>query len=415
MVAKPENEPDVAISTTVERLYDTYPYPPETLIDEAPMGYNWRWHYPSAHAFSTGYAPLPRRPTDPRLRILDAGCGTGESTSYLVHMNPDADVVAIDLSNGALDVAKERLQRSVPDGLDRCSFQHKSIFDVADVPGEFDLINCVGVIHHTPDPTRALCELAAKLRPGGLIHIFVYGIHGRWEISLMQKALRLLQSKTPDAFESGVSLGRRVFAALPEDNRLRKREDDRWAQENKKDATFADMYLHPQEVDYDIPSLFRLIKDSGLDFVGFSNPRTWDLSRILSADDDLLKMAEALPDFERYRLIELLDPESITHFEFFLSKPPLARIGWSDDAALASANVAISVCVTGWPSTVLLDRDYSPVMLSESEHAFLSNVVEGSANGTVKVGAAMENIDISSDAVRQLVTKGVVLLSPFES
>lgn len=405
MVAKPENEPDAAISSTVERLYDTYPFPPESLLDEAPIGYNWRWHHPSAYAFCTGHIPPPQ--SSP-LRILDAGCGTGESTSYLLHLNPDAEVTAIDLSAGALKVADERLRRSVPDAMGRVQLVHKSIFDAAELDGEFDHINCVGVVHHTPDPLRAVRALADKLAPGGILHIFVYAAHGRWEISLMQRALKLLQNGKHE-FVDGVKLGRKVFTALPEGNRLKTRESQRWAQENTKDATFADMYLHPQEVDYDIPSLFELIDKSGLEFVGFSNPRTWDVKRVLGNDEELVRLAEGLSERELYRLVECLDPESITHFEFFLTKPPLKRYDWKDDAELAGAMATMSKCITGWPSKVVMDRDYFPIMLSDEEHAFLEVVT---AEGGGHVGSAVEESPLTFDGVRELVRKGVILLSP---
>lgn len=406
MVAKPENEPDAAISATVERLYDTYPFPPETLLDEAPIGYNWRWHYPSAYSFCTRRAPPSR---DEPLRILDAGCGTGESTSYLVHLNPGAQVTAIDLSAGALKVAQERLERSVGGEMERVQLVHKSIFDVAEIEGDFDHINCVGVIHHTPDPLKALKALAGKLRKGGILHVFVYAKHGRWEISLMQRALRYLM-KGEKEFERGVKLGRQVFEALPEGNRLKKREEERWAQENKKDATFADMYLHPQEVDYDIESLRELINESGLQFVGFSNPRTWDVERVLGKDEELIKMAKGLGDWERYGLVECLDPESVTHFEFFLSKGPLKTYDWKDDSVLEAASVQMSECVTGWPSRVLMDRDYFPIMIDEAEEAFLRYVNDADNSGSVMKGVAETAITL--DGVRQLEQKGVILLTP---
>lgn len=419
MVARPENEPDASISATVERLYDTYPFPPESLLDEPPLGYNWRWHYPSVHAFCTARVPRASGTGKP-LRILDAGCGTGESTTYLVHQNPDAHVVAVDLSAQALDVAKERLRRALPDHVSRCQFHHLSLFDLADLDGEFDLINCVGVIHHTPDPARALRALAAKLAPGGLCHIFVYGAHGRWEISLMQKALRLLQTSSVETgdgpssscFQDGVSLGRRVFAALPDDNRLKLREQQRWAQENKKDATFADMYLHPQEVDYDVDSLFQLIDGSGLDFVAFSNPAMWDAKRLLSKDEQLLRTAQQLPMRQRLRLLELLDPEAVTHFEFFLSKPPLERTDWSDDSVLANASASLSPCISGWPGTVVLDKDYMPVSFSPQEHAFLLAVDKTPRSASCTVGSAVKDAELSYDDVRRLADRGIVHLSP---
>ncbi|MCY7283740.1 MAG: class I SAM-dependent methyltransferase, partial [Cyanobacteria bacterium CAN_BIN43] len=99
-----------AISAAVAKLYDTYPFPPEPLLDEPPPGYNWRWNWNTAYSFCTG-----QKPDRQNIRILDAGCGSGVGTEYLVHLNPQAQVVGIDLSAGTLAVAKERCQRSGAD------------------------------------------------------------------------------------------------------------------------------------------------------------------------------------------------------------------------------------------------------------------------------------------------------------
>ena len=112
----------VDIISAVEGLYDTFPFPPDPLTDEAPPGYNWRWSWPVAYSFCTG-----QKPEKQDIRILDAGCGTGSSTDYLVHLNPEASVVGIDLSSGALGVAKERCSRS---GASRVEFHHLSIYDM---------------------------------------------------------------------------------------------------------------------------------------------------------------------------------------------------------------------------------------------------------------------------------------------
>jgi len=40
------------------------------------------------------------------------------------------------------------------------------------------------------------------------------------------------------------------------------------------------MYVHPQEIDYNIETLFKLIDTSGLEFLGFSNPAYWQKDRL---------------------------------------------------------------------------------------------------------------------------------------
>lgn len=394
-----------AISTAVAKLYDTYPFPPEPLLDHPPPGYNWRWYWSAAYNFCTG-----QKPPKQDIRILDAGCGTGVGTEYLVHLNPAAQVVGIDLSLGALEVAQERCRRS---GANRVEFHHLSIYDVEQIPGEFDLINCVGVLHHLPDPIRGIQSLAPKLAPGGLMHIFVYAELGRWEIQLMQKAITLLQGEQQGDYRDGVQVGRQLFKALPENNRLVRREQERWSLENQRDECFADMYVHPQEIDYNIETLFQLIDASGLDFVGFSNPSSWQLERLLGKNPELMKRAEGLSERALYRLIELLDPEAITHYEFFLARPPLPKANWSADESLLKAIPERNPCMDGWPSKCLFNYDYQLINLSETQFEFLQACDSHSAEQrTVK--EILADVQLGLEGVRGLMKQQLILLTPRE-
>jgi SAM-dependent methyltransferase len=386
------------VSAAVAKLYNTYPFPPDPLLDEPPPGYNWRWNWLAAHGFCTG-----QKPQKQDIHILDAGCGTGVGTEYLVHLNPQATVVGIDLSAGALAVAKERCQRS---GADRVEFHHLSLFDVEQLPGEFDLINCVGVLHHTPDPIRGIQGLAKKLAPGGLMHIFVYGELGRWEIQLMQKAIALLQGDNKGDYRDGVQVGRQIFASLPENNRLVKYEKQRWSLENQRDECFADMYVHPQEIDYNVETLFELIDASGLEFIGFSNPGFWELERLLSKAPELVERAQNLSDRQRYRLIELLDPE-VTHYEFFLGRPPLLRNDWSADQVLLAAIPELNPCMDGWPSQCIFNHDYQIVKLSTEEFEFLQ-----ACNGKLTVAEILADVQLGLDEVRSLCKQQLLMLIP---
>jgi len=394
-------------TAAVQRLYDTYPFPPEPLLDEPPPGYNWRWNWLTAYNFCTG-----QKPQRQDIRILDAGCGTGVGTEYLVHLNPQASVVGIDLSAGALSVAEERCRRS---GANRAEFHHLSLYDAQQLDGEFELINCVGVLHHLPDPVRGIKSLAAKLAPGGLMHIFVYGELGRWEIQLMQKAIALLQGNQQGDYRDGVQLGRQLFAALPETNRIVKREKERWSLENHRDANFADMYVHPQEIDYNVETLFELIDASGLEFIGFSNPHYWQLDRLVGKNPELIERSQQLSDRQQYRLIELLDPE-VSHYEFFLGRPPLLKADWSSDDALLAAIPERSPCMNGWPSQSLLDYDYQLINLSEAEFEFLqacdANSTPPDQGETKTVGEILSGVQLGLEEVRSLLKQQLILLTP---
>lgn len=387
--------------TAVQRLYNTYPFPPEPLLDEPPPGYNWRWHWQAAYNFCTGCKP-PRE----NIRILDAGCGTGVGTEYLIALNPQAEVVGVDLSEKALEIAQERSLRSgvIKAHQAPVNFYHLNLEQADRLEGEFDFINCVGVLHHLPNPIQGIQALAKKLAPGGIFHIFVYAELGRWEIQLMQQAIALLQGDKKGDYGDGVQVGRQIFASLPENNPILKQDKERWSLENHRDASFADMYVHPQETDYNINTLFALIEASGLEFIGFSNPLYWQLDRLLGKAPELVARAKNLGQKEQYRLIELLDP-TLTHYEFFLGKAPLELINWSLDERLLSAIPEVQPCLHGWPSKDLFNYDYQPVKLSDLEFEFMQ-----ASNGLLTVREILEKLDISLDEVRELQVKQLIIL-----
>ena len=360
-------KPSDAATPVVSDFYDRFPYPGDPLQDGPPPGYNWRWCHESVLAAVLGAVPSHADPAA-SLRILDAGCGTGVSTDYLCHLNPGAQILAVDISAGALAVARERLKRSgAEDQVDVLRQEQRSLLDLKG-EGPFDYINSVGVLHHLREPLAGLKALGSLLADTGLIHLFLYADGGRWEIHRTQSALCRLGAGSG---AEGLRLGRELFQVLPEGNRLRQNYEQRWLIDTAADSNFADMYLHPQETSYDLRRLFGLIEAAGLQFAGFSNPAIWDLSRLLSGE--LLERAAMLPEREQWLLVEDLDPE-ISHFEFFVSRRPVQFNRWEDDSALLQAIGRRQSCLWGWPSSSLLGPDLEPIALSASELALLEAV-----------------------------------------
>ena len=343
----------------VSAFYDRFPYPGDPLQDGPPPGYNWRWCVDSAWAAATG-ALTPRSDQGERpWRILDAGCGTGVSTDYLCHLNPGSSVLAVDISAGALEVARERTRRSgAAKAVRELRVEQRSLLDLAG-EGPFDYINSVGVLHHLREPEAGLQSLAGLLRPGGLLHLFLYADGGRWEIHRTQRALARL---AVGSGAEGLRLGRQLLAELPEGNRLRQHHERRWIVDTAADANFADMYLHPQETSYNLDRLLAFVASAGLEFAGFSNPEVWSPARLLSGE--LLERAQGLSQLEQWSLVEELDPD-ISHFEFFLSHGAVRAPDWSDDEVLLAARGEINRCLWGWPATRLMGPDLMPLDVSE--------------------------------------------------
>ena len=377
-----------AATPVVSAFYDRFPFPGDPLQDGPPPGYNWRWCHLSVLAAVHGLVPAGSE----RPRILDAGCGTGVSTDYLCHLNPGSDVLGIDISEGALTVARERLQRSgAAAQVSALRQEQRSLLDLDD-EGPFDYINSVGVLHHLDQPEAGLRSLAGRLAPDGLLHLFLYADAGRWEIHRTQQALTLLDVGTGS---EGLRLGRELFEILPEGNRLARHHRERWAVDCAADANFADMYLHPQETSYNLERLFRFIGTAGLHFAGFSNPEVWDPARLLQGE--LLERARALPQQQQWLLMEQLDPD-ISHFEFFLSAAPIATTPLSDQA-LRAAHGRRQPCLWGEPDPIL-DRNMQPLQLNDEERQLLHRVDE---QPETPLGALAEPAVIRDLAARQLL------------
>jgi ArsR family transcriptional regulator len=101
---------------------------------------------------------------DPAWTVGDLGCGTGQISAALapfVH-----HVVAVDASAAMLQAAKKRLQ-----GLDNVDVRRGELESLPIDDARLDAATMMLVLHHVPDPGRALVEVARVLTPGGRLLI----------------------------------------------------------------------------------------------------------------------------------------------------------------------------------------------------------------------------------------------------
>jgi len=110
---------------------------------------------------------IRRYQLDPGIRILDAGCGTGEVSSRLAELFPQAQVLGVDIIDAHLAMARERYKSLAP-GL---AFEHQSIYELTAPNGTFDLTVCRHVLHSIPHADRVIAELVRVTRPGGRLHL----------------------------------------------------------------------------------------------------------------------------------------------------------------------------------------------------------------------------------------------------
>ena len=100
--------------------------------------------------------------------ILEVGCGAGRFTEVFLNSFPLVNLSSVDLSN-----AVEANQINFPQ-----SERHQIVqADATKLPYEdnsFDIVCCLGVIQHTPNPEKTIAELYKKVKPGGCLVIDHY-------------------------------------------------------------------------------------------------------------------------------------------------------------------------------------------------------------------------------------------------
>lgn len=95
-------------------------------------------------------------------KVLDIGCGGGILSESMAVRG--ASVCAIDVSPKALEVARLHLLESDA----HVNYQLTTIEQLAqDRQGEFDLVTCLEMLEHVPDPFSVIRSAARVLKPGG--------------------------------------------------------------------------------------------------------------------------------------------------------------------------------------------------------------------------------------------------------
>ena len=140
-----------------------------------------------------GWATLGRRFTEmvaphQPLRLLDIGCGTGQSRQiYSQHVNA---YIGVDLSKEALQFARQRFTA--------CEFVRANACTLPFANETFDVVAFSSVLHHIDNFTQALFEARRVVRRGG--HVFAF------DPNLLNPAMALFRSpRSPFYIKEGVS------------------------------------------------------------------------------------------------------------------------------------------------------------------------------------------------------------------
>jgi ubiquinone/menaquinone biosynthesis C-methylase UbiE len=111
--------------------------------------------------------------TQPGMRVLDLGCGTGTLTILIKQLHPDAEVVGLDGDRTVLEIARSKAKQA---GVD-ITLDHGMAFQLPYPDNSFDRVLSSLVIHHltTDNKQGAMREIYHVLHPGGELHVVDFG------------------------------------------------------------------------------------------------------------------------------------------------------------------------------------------------------------------------------------------------
>lgn len=99
-------------------------------------------------------------------RVLDVGCGGGILAESMAQKG--AEVTGIDLAEKPLTVAR---LHSLESGV-KVDYQCVAVETLAErEPGSFDVVTCMEMLEHVPDPASVVRACAALVKPGGYVFL----------------------------------------------------------------------------------------------------------------------------------------------------------------------------------------------------------------------------------------------------
>lgn len=123
-------------------------------------------------------------------RVLECGCGAGRFTEVL--LGRGACVTSVDLSS-----AVEANQDNFPQN-ESHRIAQADILCLPFAPRQFDVVLCLGVIQHTPDPERTIAALYEQVTPGGTLVIDHYTYYLVWYLKTAPLFRAVMRRVSPE-------------------------------------------------------------------------------------------------------------------------------------------------------------------------------------------------------------------------
>ena len=313
---------------TVRAQYEALPYPPRDPRDEAIRLITGT----PSHVLEINHYLFSGRLNFTRpFRALVAGGGTGDACIMLAQQLADrrcpGEVVYLDLSTASRQICEARAKAR---GLRNIQFMTGSLLDLPQMNiGQFDYIDCTGVLHHLPEPDVGMRALASVLQPDGGIGVMLYGEYGRSGVYPLQEMLRTLAPLSL-AIEDRLAMAKRLIRFLPTTNLFRR---NPYLNDHVTggDAGLYDLLLHSCDRAFTVPDIGKMAAAAGLRVVAFLEPVRYEPATYMS-DPVISRQMSSLPLLERAAFAERLAGNLRTHV-FYASRAGFDTVARPEDTS----------------------------------------------------------------------------------
>lgn len=271
---------DEPISQSVGKQYDAWPYPSVPLIASVRGEQVWQIHLDWMRS-RCGIEPLQNTSN-----IWIAGCGTFQPY-VIAKANPSAKILATDLADQSINVAKRRCRLHRIRNVD---FSSLDLNDPGAYPNtKFDWIECYGVLMCVEKPHEVLRQLSERLSPGGILRLMVYPHYSRQRIFQIKRLANLIGLTHRES--SHPLLLRKLMRSLPIDHPLRDTFFGYWDSRNL--PGIVDGFLHANDTAFTGIELADMIDSAGLE-LGYAFHRPWGQPKLMAEKLHLLNHDPAM-------------------------------------------------------------------------------------------------------------------------
>ncbi|MGV0790626.1 class I SAM-dependent methyltransferase [Mycolicibacterium sp. XJ1819] len=285
----------------VTHQYERWMYPAPIDDLEAWTKDNWQYGDPS-HSHRILW---PDRDYKPGLDILIAGCGTNQAAIY-AFTNPEANVVAVDISQPSLDHQKYLKDRH---GLSNLELHLLPVEDLPTLERDFDMVLSTGVIHHLADPQAGMQALARCLRPDGVASIMLYARYGRAGVEMLQSIFRDLGLRQDEA---GLQMVKATAAIVESFHPITAYQSI--APDLQYDAGLVDTFLHGRDRSYTVDDCIDLVESAGLTFAGWIFNAPYYPHDLHAPDNAFYAAVNTLPEPKIWSVMERIQTRNACHF-----------------------------------------------------------------------------------------------------